>query len=38
MDSLHRLPNLQLNKDIDLDKVKAQMNHGLLTITLPKRR
>ena len=28
----------KLNKDIDLDKVKAQMNHGLLTITLPKKK
>lgn len=26
----------KLNKDIDLGEVKAQMNHGLLTITLPK--
>ena len=26
----------KLNKEIDLDKVKARMNHGLLTITLPK--
>lgn len=28
----------KLNKDIDLDKVNAQMNHGLLTITLPKKK
>ena len=26
----------KLNEEIDIDKVKAQMNHGLLTITLPK--
>ena len=28
----------KLNKDIDLDEVKAKMNHGLLTITLPKKK
>ena len=26
----------KLNKEIDLNEVKAQMNNGLLTITLPK--
>ena len=26
----------KLNKEIDVDEVKAQMNHGLLTVTLPK--
>ena len=26
----------KLNKEIDLNEVKAQMNDGLLTITLPK--
>ena len=28
----------KLNKEIDLDEVKAKMNHGLLTITLPKKK
>ena len=28
----------KLNKDIDLNEVKAKMNHGLLAITLPKKK
>ena len=28
----------KLNKEIDLNEVKAQMNDGLLTITLPKKK
>ena len=28
----------KLNKEIELDEVKAKMNHGLLTITLPKKK